>query len=84
MIDKFTPFIPGQPPPDPDSPTRPALCVIQWPADTPESCLPHVCDWRRLESGEIEAAYYSEAELRESIHALALVREAQALGGVVS
>jgi hypothetical protein len=57
--------------------------LILWPADTPEVVLPHVADWRRLEDKTIEAAYYSEPELRESIHVLAMVKEAQALGGVV-
>ena len=82
MVDKFSPFIPGKSTPDPDPPTRPVLII--WPAGTPESCLPHICDWRRLEDETIEAAYYSEAELRESIHALALVKEAVGLGGEVS
>lgn len=62
--------------------THPIL--INWPADTPEFCLPHVCDWRRLEDDTIEAAYYSEAELKQSIYALALVKEAVGLGGVVA
>lgn len=55
--------------------------VITWPADTPESILPTT--WKRLESGEIEAAYGSEAELRQSVYALALAQEAVRLGGVI-
>jgi len=57
--------------------------LIIWPADTPKVVLPHIADWRRLDDKRIEAAYYSEDELRASIHALALIREAEALGGVV-
>lgn len=61
----------------------PALIV--WPADTPEAILPNVADWRRLgeDDQRIEAAYYNEADLRKSVHGLALVREAEAFGGVV-
>lgn len=57
--------------------------LIIWPADTPESVLPHVCDWRRLEGGEVEAAYHNEPELRDRVHTLAMVREVIVLGGVV-
>ena len=75
MTDKFIPFIPGQPIPDP------ASRRIVWPGDTPEAALP--ATWHRLADGTIEAAYRSQSELNESIRVLALVKEAVALGGVV-
>jgi hypothetical protein len=67
-------------PADPAPPFKGWPVLIIWPSNTPTAVFP---SWRRLEGGEIEAIYTNEAELRESIHALALAKEAQALGGVI-
>lgn len=70
------------PEPGPKLETPPAYPIcLQWPADTPTAALPP--GWYRRADDTIEVVYFNDAELRESVHALALVREAAGLGGVV-
>ena len=54
--------------------------VITWPNDTPAVALPR---YVLLADGRFKTEYHTEAEFRDSVHTLMLIKEAVALGGVV-
>ncbi|GAB4446310.1 MAG: hypothetical protein Kow0031_28970 [Anaerolineae bacterium] len=58
----------------------PVFKVMTWPPDTPTVALPR---YTRLPDGRIKTVYQTEAEFRDSVITLALLKEATALGGKI-
>ena len=56
--------------------------TIIWPAVSPVEAMP--AGWRRLDDGCLQVTYTTKTELRQTIEALSLVKEARDLGGILS